>query len=103
MYLTIEFTNEQAAALKAKTAAQGLSLEEWLKKLATQEESAGPPKTVYIRVPHPRKIRPGTLDRRDRREPPGDVPRPEYTFLVYVQPCDVVLQVTGRGGVALSR
>jgi hypothetical protein len=37
----IEIPDDQAAALKAKAAAQGLSLEEWFKKLA--EEPSGPP------------------------------------------------------------
>jgi hypothetical protein len=32
----IELSDEQAAALMAKAAAQGLSLEEWLQKLATE-------------------------------------------------------------------
>jgi plasmid stability protein len=36
----IELPDEQAAALKAKAAAAGLSLEEWLQKLAEQESSA---------------------------------------------------------------
>ena len=31
----IEIPDEQAAALKAKAAAEGLSLEEWLKRLAS--------------------------------------------------------------------
>jgi plasmid stability protein len=33
----IELPDEQAAALKAKAAAQGLSLEAWFKKLAEEE------------------------------------------------------------------
>jgi hypothetical protein len=44
MHLTIEIPNEQAAELKAKAAAEGLSLEEWLKKLAAQEAQPGPQK-----------------------------------------------------------
>jgi hypothetical protein len=35
----IELPDEQAAALKAKAAAEGLTLEAWLKKLATAEPS----------------------------------------------------------------
>jgi plasmid stability protein len=35
----IELPDEQAAALRAKAAAAGLSLEEWLQKLAQQEPS----------------------------------------------------------------
>lgn len=44
MNLTIELSNEEVAALKAKAAAAGLSLEEWLKKLATQEDQPAPQK-----------------------------------------------------------
>jgi len=45
----IELSDEQAAALTAKAAAQGLTLEAWLQRLAAGEPSAG-------RVP-PRKGR----------------------------------------------
>jgi hypothetical protein len=38
--LTIELSDEQATALQAKAAAEGLSLEEWLQKLALQEPVA---------------------------------------------------------------
>ena len=37
----IELPDEQAAARKAKAAAEGLSLEAWLQKLAEQERPAG--------------------------------------------------------------
>jgi hypothetical protein len=37
MTLTISLSDEQATALQAKAAAEGLSLEEWLQKLAEQE------------------------------------------------------------------
>jgi len=37
MAVSIEITNEQLAALKAKAAAQGLTLQDWLKKLADEE------------------------------------------------------------------
>jgi hypothetical protein len=40
----IELPDEQAAALKAKAAAEGLSLEAWLQKLAEQERPAGRPR-----------------------------------------------------------
>ena len=36
MTVTIEFSNEQLAALKAKAAAQGLTLQDWLHKLADE-------------------------------------------------------------------
>jgi len=45
----IEIPDDQAAALKAKVAAQGLSLEGWFRKLA--EEGSGtrakPPRSAY--------------------------------------------------------
>ena len=37
MAVSIEVSNEQLAALKAKAAAQGLTLQDWLKKLADKE------------------------------------------------------------------
>lgn len=37
----IELPDEQAAALKAKVAAQGLTIESWLKKLAGEDVPAG--------------------------------------------------------------
>ena len=37
MTLTIDFSNEQVAALKAKAKAEGLTVEEWLRKLAENE------------------------------------------------------------------
>lgn len=43
MAASIEVTNEQLAALKAKAAAQGLTLQDWLKKLV--EEVPGPAQT----------------------------------------------------------
>lgn len=36
MTLTITFSDEQAEMLTARAAAEGLSLEEWLKSLATE-------------------------------------------------------------------
>ncbi|MBZ5618000.1 MAG: hypothetical protein LAQ69_04585 [Acidobacteriia bacterium] len=39
--LVIELPDDQAAALKAKAAAQGLTLEAWLQKLASVEPLAG--------------------------------------------------------------
>jgi hypothetical protein len=39
----ITLPDEQAAALKAKAAAEGLSLEEWLNKLAAPEPAAARP------------------------------------------------------------
>jgi hypothetical protein len=42
MTLTVELAEEQIAALKAKAAGEGLSLEDWLAKIADQE--AAPPR-----------------------------------------------------------
>jgi hypothetical protein len=40
----IELSDQQATALKARAAAQGLTLEEWLKRLADEEAlSVSPP------------------------------------------------------------
>jgi hypothetical protein len=45
MNLTVEFSNEQVAVLKAKAAAAGLTIEDWLRKLAEQEVvTSGSPK-----------------------------------------------------------
>lgn len=41
--MVIELSDEQAEALKAKAAAEGLSLEAWLNRLATAEPSAEKP------------------------------------------------------------
>lgn len=47
----IDLPDDQAAALKAKAATQGLSLEGWFQKLARQEVSTGgkhpPKKSAY--------------------------------------------------------
>ena len=48
----IELPDEQVAALRAKAAAQGLTLEGWFKKLAEEEPPAGvrglkPKKSAY--------------------------------------------------------
>lgn len=40
----IELPDEQAAALKAKAATDGLTLEDWFQKLARQEASTGQPR-----------------------------------------------------------
>ena len=37
MSVSIELSNEQLAALKAKATAQGLTLQDWLQKLALEE------------------------------------------------------------------
>ena len=42
----IEISDGHAAALKAKAAAQGLTLKGWLEKLAAEEESSAPRKPL---------------------------------------------------------
>ena len=41
--LTIKLSDEQATALETKAAAEGLSVEEWIKKLAEPEQPASRP------------------------------------------------------------
>jgi hypothetical protein len=43
MSVSIEFSNEQLAALKAKAAAQGLTLQDWLQKLAIEAPEPAQP------------------------------------------------------------
>lgn len=42
MTLTIKLSDEQATALEAKAAAEGLSVEEWIKKLAEPQPAERP-------------------------------------------------------------
>lgn len=44
MTLTIILSDEQATALQAKAAAEGLTLEEWLQKLAEEKSAVGRPR-----------------------------------------------------------
>jgi hypothetical protein len=44
MTLTIKLSDEQATALQAKAAAEGLSVEEWIQKLAEPRPSASRPR-----------------------------------------------------------
>jgi len=51
MTLTINLSDEHATALQAKATAEGLSLEEWLEKLAEQEPApAGRPRRGHIQA-----------------------------------------------------
>jgi hypothetical protein len=45
MAVSIEISNEQLAALEAKAAAQGLTLQDWLRKLAGEEAEPTQPGT----------------------------------------------------------
>jgi hypothetical protein len=47
MSVNIEVSNEQLAALKAKAAAQGLTLQDWLKKLADEEAEPTEPSRPF--------------------------------------------------------
>jgi hypothetical protein len=49
----IELSDQQAEALKAKAAAQGLTLEAWLKRLADEESlsiAPGTPQEAAVRI-----------------------------------------------------
>jgi hypothetical protein len=43
MTVSIELSSEQLAALKAKAAAQGLTVQDWLRKLALEQSELGQP------------------------------------------------------------
>jgi hypothetical protein len=49
MTLTLQLSDEQAAALQAKSAAEGLSLEAWIVKLAEPDPPATPPRQHIAR------------------------------------------------------
>jgi plasmid stability protein len=59
----IELPDEQAAALKAKAAAEGLSLEAWLQKLASVEPAAERPlqTAAEIVLAHMRNVPPEVM------------------------------------------
>ena len=58
MTLTIELSDEQASAIQAKAAAEGLSVEGWIQKLAGQEAvpEHSPQTAADIVVSHMRKV-----------------------------------------------
>jgi hypothetical protein len=60
----IELPDEQAAALKAKAAAAGLTLEAWLNKLASAEPSGQNPlqTAADIVLAHMRKVPPEIME-----------------------------------------
>jgi hypothetical protein len=43
MTLTLQLSDDQAASLQAKAAAEGLSLEQWLQRLAEPQATTQPP------------------------------------------------------------
>ncbi len=62
----IEIPDQQAAALKAKAAAHGLTLEAWLKKLADEEAPSAAP-----RSPQEAAARIFQLQKRVKPDPEG--------------------------------
>lgn len=63
----IELPDQQAAALKEKAAAQGLTLRAWLQKLADQETPVAPPN----RSPQEAAARIFELQKRVKPDPEG--------------------------------
>ena len=47
MSVSIEVSNEQLAAMKAKAAAEGLTLQDWLRKIAEEEPASIPPAEAF--------------------------------------------------------
>ena len=66
MTLTIELPDDQVAALKAKAASAGLSLEDWLRNLATSEPSADPSIRDFPSIVHLQKSDPAEWARQFR-------------------------------------
>lgn len=62
----IQLPDQQAAALKAKAAAQGLTLEAWLKRLADEDASAD-----SARSPHEAAAHILDLQKRVKPDPEG--------------------------------
>ena len=58
MTLTITLSDEDATALQAKAAAKGLSLEEWVQKLAVQESASSRPHIADVIVENMRNLPP---------------------------------------------
>jgi|HubBroStandDraft_2_1064218.scaffolds.fasta_scaffold1664990_2 predicted DNA binding CopG/RHH family protein len=59
MTVTIEISDEQVAALQVRAAAKGLSLQDWLRKLATEEIELD--QAVQVGLWHAGKVRPGAV------------------------------------------
>jgi hypothetical protein len=60
MTLTVELAEEQIAAPKAKAATEGLSLEDWLAKIADQQADPSPKplKSAYGSLPSMARVLP---------------------------------------------
>ena len=63
--IVIELADQEAAALSAKAAAQGLTLQAWLKKLAEEEL----PSAIHSRKEAVRRIR--EIQERSKPDPQG--------------------------------
>jgi hypothetical protein len=50
MNVTIQLSDEQAAALQAKAAAEGLSLDKWFERLAVRETHDSQPSSAIARM-----------------------------------------------------
>jgi hypothetical protein len=54
MNLTIELSDEQAAALKAQAAAHGLTVERWIEQIAEQHAEAQPASIAHLQKTDPK-------------------------------------------------
>lgn len=55
MNLTIELSDEKAAALKAQAAARGLTVERWVEQLAEQQAAVQPASIAHLQKTNPKE------------------------------------------------
>lgn len=55
MNLTIELSDEKAAALKAQAAAQGLTVERWVEQIAEQHAEMVPASIAHLQKTNPKE------------------------------------------------
>jgi hypothetical protein len=55
MNLTIEISDEKAAALKAQAAAHGLTVERWVEQIAEQQAEAQPASIAHLQKTNPKE------------------------------------------------
>lgn len=55
MNLTIELSDEKAAALKAQAAAHGLTVERWVKQIAEQHAQEEPASIAHLQKTNPKE------------------------------------------------
>jgi hypothetical protein len=55
MNLTIELSDEKAAALKAQAAARGLTVERWVEQIAEQQAEAQPASIAHLQKTDPKE------------------------------------------------